>query len=171
MKNISICIVNYDELLKMVYNEDGLVDKTIFNRIRYFSNDDFSWEQKEKVKPFFSILKENDKIIGIAKCGYFDLSAKSKNDWSISFFSIDKNYRNLGYSHILAEEIFKYAKNNGYEISTSAYTILGKERLNHLFLLYSNKYNVKFYNNDRMHDCESMYSIINGKKLHYSEIN
>lgn len=168
--NITVTIADYDQMLEMIYGEDGIKDATVYDRIRYFSSSDFGWMQRDKVKPFFSVLKEGEKIIGLAKAGYFDLSAKSPLDWSISFFSIDKNYRGNGYSRMMVEAIFKHAKEKGYEISPSYYSVLGNERVKHLLEMYAEKYGVKFYQHDRMHDIESMYVVVEGKKLHYTEV-
>lgn len=86
---------------------------------------------------------------------------------------VDKDYRGNNYARLMCDELFKYAKEMNYEISTSSYTVLGKEYLQHLFNEYAKKYNVIFHDkkdSDHLHDTESYYKIVNGKKLHISEI-
>ncbi len=165
--NITVSIENVKSLSKQIYNSQGdKYDETVFNRIRYFTPDDLGYGSEYRNKPFFVVLKEYEKIIGIAKVGYYSLSSNQENDYSISYFSIDKDYRYNGYARLMCDELFKYAKNNYLEISTSAYTVLGKEQLQKLFNEYAKKYNVVFYDRDDMHDAEYMYKIVNGKKLH-----
>ena len=170
LENLHTAVLTSDELYKIIYDFDTheLKDKDIFNRIRYFSINDFGYNTNPM---FFTVLFLNNKIIGIAKCSYYMLNAHNENNYSISFFSIDKDYRGNNYARLLCDGLFKYAKENNLEISSSSYTVLGKEQLEHLFIEYANKYNVKFYNNERMHDTEDSYKIVNGKKLHISEID
>lgn len=168
-EQLSVEVLKPDELFNSIYDFDEyeLKDKTIYDRIRYFSGNDFGYN----VNPmFFTVLKLNEKIIGVAKCGYYSMNAHSDNNYSISFFSIDKNYRGNNYARLMCDKLFSYAKDNNLDISSSSYTVLGKEQLEHLFIEYANKYNVKFYNAEHMHDSEDSYKIIDGKKLHKSEL-
>lgn len=173
MDNPVVSILDFDQFLNLVYNKKTgeCNDPTVFDRIRYFSNGDFHYMQRDKVKPFFAVLTIKNKIIGLAKAGYFDLSAKSERNWSISFFSIDKEYRGLGYSRLMVDAIFRHAKLNNYEISPSCYTVLGKEYVHHLLVEYAKIHDVLFYDEVTMHDLESMYVIVNGKKLHHTEVD
>lgn len=52
--SLTVNIFNADELLKLLfdYYKHEYKDPEIFKRIRYFSDNDFSYLQKEKVKPF-----------------------------------------------------------------------------------------------------------------------
>lgn len=172
MKEPSVSVLNHDELIGLIYDRKtgNCIDPTVFDRIRYFSRDDFDYRQRTEVKPFYTVLQINNKVIGIAKAGFYSLSAKSERNWSISFFSVDKNFRGNGYSRLMVNALFEYAKLNNFEISPSAYSILGKERVHHLLKEYADIHGVKFYNEVRMHDAEWMYVVVDGKKLHKSEI-
>lgn len=174
MKSVTVKVVDYKGVLPYIFGKIGLIDETIFDRIRYFHWSCFSYSQEHNVKPFFVLLLEDTKIIGVAKVGYFDLSAHNERDWSISFFSIDKHYRGKGYSRLMADALFSHAKEVGYEISTSSYTVLGKAHLQHLFNEYANKHGVIFHDKketDYLHDTEDYYVIVDGKKLHKDEVN
>lgn len=149
----------------------GKIDKTIQDRIRFF-NFRSACPLGEGME-FYTFLLDKDKIIGMAHVGYYSLNAVSENNWSISFLSIDKNYRYKGYSKLIVEEIFKQAKKRNLEISTSTYTVLGKEHLQKQFNTISKKYSVKFYDKPDdwgLMDVENMYMIIDGKKLHKNEL-
>lgn len=165
-------VLNHDEMLDLVFDKErGLLkDPTVFKRIRYFSEHDFNYSQKTQVKPIYFVLLDKEKIVAVAKIGYYSLSAQNEKTYSVSFLSIDKNYRGFKYSRILVNAIFKYAKENDLEMSTSAYTVLGKESLKHLFNEYAKKYDVTFYDREDMHDAEWMYVTKDGRKYHKSEI-
>lgn len=167
--NATITIETVSSLTKIIQSSD---DETVFDRIRYFSSFDLGYMSERECKPYFVVLTENttQKIIGIAKVGYFSGSAMHENQYSISFFSIDKDYRYSGYARLMCDELFKYAKEKGYEMSTSQYTVLGKRQLEKLFVEYANKYNVTFYNNEGMHDNEYKYEEKDGKLYRKDEI-
>jgi GNAT superfamily N-acetyltransferase len=149
----------------------GKIETTIQDRIRFF---DFrSACPLGDGMEFYTFLLDNNKIIGMAHVGYYSLNAVNENNWSISFLSIDKNYRYNGYSKLIVEEIFKQAQERKLEISTSTYTVLGKEHLQKQFNSISKKYGVKFYDKPDdwgLIDSENMYVIIDGKKLHKNEL-
>lgn len=151
---------NSENLAKRIWDENGeLIDPTIFDRIRYFSYNDFSYMQKD-VNAFFVVMFDDDKVIGVAKVGYYSMNAKSENNYSISFLSIDKDYRKMGLARLMCDRLFKTAKEKGYDISTSSYTFIGKKFLQHLFNEYSKKYDVKFYDKteeDSLIDTEDSY--------------
>lgn len=140
-------VYSSNELEKIIYKNGQLKDLTLFKRIRYFSNSDFGWGELQN-KPYYVALFDKDKIIGVAKIGHYSLNAKHDKNYSISFFSIDKDYRNMGLSRLMCDALFEFAKENGFDISTSTYTYLGKMYLQKLFNEYSKKHNVIFYDKD-----------------------
>jgi len=166
--NVLVNVEDSSSLLNIIQSTN---DYTVFDRIIYLDNSDFSYYEKD-VNAFFVVLTEKttNKIIGVSKIGYFNLSAYNKNNYSISYFSIDKNYRYSGYSRLMCDALFKHAKLKGYEISTSQYTVLGKNQLEKLFIEYANKYKVKFYNNIGKHDTEKEYTEVDGKLYRNDEI-
>lgn len=159
--NIRVESMDYDGFFKLIYGKGGMPeDETVFDRIRFMSTFDFDWRQKQDVKPYFVVLFDNNKVIGVAKMGYFNMSAESENEYSISYFSIDKEYRNNGYSRLMANEVFKLAKEKGFDMSTSSYSFVGFKKLRHLFNEYAKKWGVKFKDkkdDDSLHDAEWMY--------------
>jgi len=169
---LSVHVYDMEQLFNRLYDGSELKDKTVYKRIRYFSGNDFNWSQRD-TNPYYVSLEMGDKVIGLAKVGYYSMSARNENNYSISFFSIDKDFRGNKYSRLMADKLFAEAKKRGLEISTSSYTVLGKEHLQHLFNEYADKHRVVFYDkteDDFMHDTEREYVTVNGKKLHRSEI-
>jgi len=165
-------VLNQQQAFDLIYKDGEMKDETVFSRIRYFSGSDFGYSQ-DSVKPFYAFALEGDKIVGVAKAGYYSLSAQNENTWSISFFSIDKNYRGRGLARPMADKLFEHAKMLKKEMSTSSYTVLGKECLQKIFNECAAKHGVKFYDkgpNDSMHDAEWMYVTVNGRKLHKEEV-
>lgn len=162
-----------DELEKVIWGNGGMPkDESVFKRIKYFSTSDFSWYQ-DKVNAFFVVLFQYDRIIGVAKVGYFEFTAQNTNTYSISYFSIDKDYRKQGLSHMMCDALFQYAKEKGYEVSTSAYTFMGKRYLQKLFNSYALKYDVKFYDKqdtDSLMDNEDQYVSYKDTMVHKSEL-
>jgi predicted GNAT family N-acyltransferase len=120
------------------------------------------------------VVLKDETIVGVAKVAYYSLNARNENDLSISFCSIDKNYRGLGLSKLMTDAIFAEAARKNYEISTSSYTVLGKMYLQKSFNECAKKYNVVFHDMDEedgLIDAEWMYvKMPDGKLLHNSEI-
>lgn len=174
MQNISIKIFDFDGFFEAVYGCGGMpIDESIFNRIRYMNTYDFGYEQKHSVKPYFVVLFEGNKIIGVSKQGYYSLSAPNKNTLSIAYLSIDKDYREKGYARLMVNEVFAEAKRRGIEIQTSSYSFMGKQRLKALFNEYAVKHCVVFYDKketDYLADSETEYTQHNGKLVHKREL-
>ena len=115
-------------------------DKTIEDRIEFFNLNNLNDSTPAMYNnAYFIVLMLGNKIIGVTKIGYY-----SKTTSVIRFFSIDKEYRGGGYSRLMADALFKEAKNRGKNIATSLYTELGKSHLQHLFQEYAKKNDVKF---------------------------
>lgn len=159
--SVQAFIMTNKELIKEVQKDD-----TIYDRIRFFDVTDL----REKDKQFFTVLKSNDKVIGITRAAHFSLSSRDENDLSISYFSIDKDYRYKGYSHLMMDKLFEYAGKNNYTISTSSYSYLGKIQLQKLIHKYAKKYSVELIDKDEMLDHEGMYKEVDGKYYHKEEI-
>jgi predicted acetyltransferase len=153
-----VMTLDYKQFFKKIYGNGGMpLDGTVFDRIRYFSHLDFHWMQEE-LKGQYTVLELGDKIIGIAKVAHYKNHKDEPNVFSITFFSIDLQYRNRGYSRIMAEELFRNAKEKNLDLDSSRYTVLGKLKLQALFNEMANKYGVKFQEQlDYMHDGEHCY--------------
>lgn len=160
---------NSNDAANFLYKE--VKDDSIQDRIRFFNFRSFPClgEGTE----FYSFLMDGKKVIGIAHVGYYSLNAKHERDWSISFLSIDKDYRYKGYSKLLVKEVFSQAKKRNLDISTSTYTVLGKEHLQKQFNEISQEYGVTFHDKPDdwgLMDAEFMYVVVDGKKFHKDEL-
>lgn len=163
---------NIEELANVIWKDGELVDPTVFDRIRYFSIDDFGYYQS-KTNAYYVTAFDNEKIIGVAKVGHFSIQARNEKNYAISFFTIDKDYRKQGLARQMCDALFRTAKEKGYEISTSSYTFLGKKFLQHLFNEYAKKYNVTFYDKteqDSLHDTENSYMPYKDTFAHRDEL-
>lgn len=159
------------ETIEFLYKNNCLPqDESIEERIRFFS---FRYlTSLGEGREFYSFLSIDGKVIGVAHVGHYSMNARHEKNWSISFLSIDKDYRSMGYSKLLIDAVFKEAKNLGLDISASSYTVLGKEYLQKQCNQYAKQYGVVFYDKtdeDSLIDADWMYKIIDGKKLHKSE--
>ena len=112
---------DYESFVNLICSNGRLKDKTLYDRIRFFSRDDLSWYQTE-LKPYFTVLTINNKIVGMAKIGYY----KSDGGYCLSFLSIDIKHRNKGYCRIIADEMFRFLKEQNLDLRTSSYTFVGK---------------------------------------------
>ncbi|MEI7765645.1 MAG: GNAT family N-acetyltransferase [bacterium] len=95
----------------------------------------------------FPVIKIGDKIIGLSKLQKDPY--KDKNYW-IQFLSIDPEYQEKGYASKLAEEIFRFAKQEGYSLETSSYTEIGFEKLKGLFNKLAEKYSINFIDKGKL---------------------
>jgi RimJ/RimL family protein N-acetyltransferase len=159
--DIRVESMDFSGFFKVIYGSGGMPkDETVFDRIRFMHYTDFDYHQKTSVKPYFVVLFNGDKVIGVAKIGYYDMTAESENEYAISYFSIDKSYRNRGYSRMMADELFKLAKEHGLDMTTSSYSFVGFKKLRHLFNEYADKWGVNFRDkkdDDSLHDAAWMY--------------
>lgn len=172
--SVTVSIFAPQEMLNIIYDlkTGKYKDDTVFKRIRFFSDRDDLWSENNK--DYYVVLFSGELIIGIAKVKYYSMSAPNENALSIGFLSIDKEHRGNKYSRLMVDALFKEAKNKNIEIQTSTYTILGRDYLKPLFNEYAKKYNVVFHDKldtDSLNDTETMYKIVNGKKLHWRDID
>ena len=138
-------VFDYNGFEKLIYSTTE--NQSVFDRIRFLSRREFSYWDLEK-ETYYIVLFENSKIIGVAKIGYYPIDSNHEKDFSIPFFSIDKEYRNQGYSHVLADKLFETAKEKGLDIRTSTYTYVGYLKLKPLFNKYADKHGVIFTDKD-----------------------
>lgn len=152
MNGLIVQIFTVEEAAKLIY-ESSVVDLTVFDRIQYFSSFDFNYNPNAD-RMFFTMVLDGKKIVAIAKLAYYSLNARNDSDWSIGFFSIDEEYRCKGLSRLMADAMFAEAKNRELEVSTSSYTVLGKERIRHIFNQTAKKHCVVFHDKeDEDHTC------------------
>lgn len=129
------------ELEKIILDEDGrFVKDTRFLRkeeggvFHYFRPEDLRTEH------YFPIVKEGDIIIGIAALERSPFTEKVF--WMMSI-SIDPKYQGNHYATKLVEEIVRFTKEQGYELSVSGYSNReAKDKLERLFNEFAEKYGV-----------------------------
>lgn len=148
-ENISITTttLNSSELVDLVYKGNNLPQDYRFlseeegGVFKYFSLMHMGRENK------FPVVKENNKIVGLSE---LEKSPYSEKTFWIQFLSIDPKYQNKGYASKLAEEIFRFAKQEGYSLETSSYTEIGYEKLKTLFNKLAEKYSVNFIDKEKI---------------------
>jgi GNAT superfamily N-acetyltransferase len=95
----------------------------------------------------FPVVKEGDKIVGLSE---LEKSPYADKTFWIQFLSIDPKYQNKGYASKLAEEIFRFAKQEEYSLETSSYTEIGYEKIKGLFNKLAEKYYVNFIDKEKI---------------------
>jgi GNAT superfamily N-acetyltransferase len=92
---------------------------------------------------FYSLVKEEDKIVGLSQLLRSGFAEGGKTFW-IQFLSIDPEYQGKGYSKKLIREIFKFAKTKGFSLENSGYSSDGKLKLKNSFQEIAKEFNVSF---------------------------
>ena len=111
-QNPKVIVLNPMELHHLVMDGRDFKDNTIEDRIEFFNLNNITDSTTSKFEnSYYVVLSISDKIIGVAKVGYY-----SKTTSVIKFFSIDKEYRGGGYSRLMADALFKEAKNRNKNI-------------------------------------------------------
>jgi hypothetical protein len=126
------------DLEKLVYDKLNGKLKKEFEEIRYFFP---SMDLSQKSISVFSYVMVGDEIAGLSK---LEKNPYQKNVWWISFISVREKYQGKGYSKILIEELFKFAKKNKIKILGSSRTEQGSERLPKTIEKYSKEYGVEY---------------------------
>ena len=114
---------------------------------KYFDPRDMTDPLGNHENKFFSLIKIDDKIIGLSE---LEKNPYQENSFWIKFLSIDPEYQGKGYASKLAEEVFRFAKQKGFSVETSSYTDEGYKKLKDLFNKLANKYSVKFIDKGKM---------------------
>lgn len=144
--SISAQTITAKELEDLIYKKTSFPQDKRFmpeeegGVFHYFSPTDVFEGQERK---FYSIIKDTNNIIGLCELEKSPFSYEEKTFW-LKFFSIDPEYQNKGHSRKLAEEVFKFVKEQGYKIQGSQYSEQGKEKLRELFNEMAQKYAVDF---------------------------
>lgn len=140
--SITCEVLNNKEFFELVYGKSSLPsDRTIFKRIKYFDVHDISYSNKIS---YFVVLKENNKVIGLAKLAHYKMDNMHENEYSLAYLSIDINYRNKGYTRLMCEKMFEFIKKINLDLKSSSYTYVGFVKLRKLLIEYSKKHEVNF---------------------------
>ncbi len=142
-------VINPQELIDIIYKGESIPQDNRFLSIdkggvfKYFDPRDLFENIENKV---YSIVKNNKEITAL---GELEKNPYSQNIYWIKFLSVDPKYQGNGYASILAEEIFKFAKNNNISLESSSYTAEGQEKLKAVFRRLAEKFAVNFIESDR----------------------
>ena len=129
------------ELEKIILDEDGFTvkDKRFLPKeeggvFYYFRPEDL------REVDYFPVVKEGDMITGIASLTKSPFTEKVF--WMMSI-SVDQKYQGKHYATKLVEEIIRFTKEQGYELSVSGYRNKEvKDKLERLFTEFAEKYEV-----------------------------
>ncbi len=141
-------IISPQELIDIIYQGEQMPQDNRFLSIdkggvfKYFDPRDLFENIKDKV---YSIVKNDKEITAL---GELEKNPYSQNAYWIKFLSVDPKYQGMGHASILAEEIFKFAKNNNISLESSSYTTEGQEKLKTLFKRLAEKFLVNFIDTD-----------------------
>ena len=142
-------IISPQELVEIVYKGESMPQDNRFLSIdkggvfKYFDPQDLFNNAENKV---YSVVKNDKEITAL---GELEKNPYSQNTYWIKFLSVDPIYQGNGYASILAEEIFKFAKNNNVFLESSSYTTEGQKKLKAVFKRLAEKFAVNFIDSDK----------------------
>lgn len=180
--NIFVKTFDTDSFKDFLYDDYQIKDihKDVFRvvndkgRIRYATISDLETIDYTKDNKYnnrrFIVLLDGEKIIGICLIQHYEynnVGIKDEKHVSISYLSIDKNYRNKGYSKLMIKELVSTCKKEGFSLGSSSWTHLGNQRIRDNIKKECKLQGVEFYDNDNIHDNERSYK----GGLHVDEIN
>lgn len=142
-------IISPQELINFVYKGESIPQDNRFlsfdkgGVFKYFDPRDLFDNIDNKV---YSVVKNDKEITAL---GELEKHPYVKDTYWIKFLSVDPIYQGHGYASILAEEIFKFAKNNNVSLENSSYTTEGQEKLKAVFRRLAEKFAVNFIDSNR----------------------
>lgn len=138
------------DFLKQIRTKDGEPDPR-FLPIDYDERGAFHFSPLDPLSDakdegiYYSLLKRDDRIIGIAQMQ--DSPHKKDVLWFKSI-SIDKDLKGQGYSEQLLREIFRFAKSKNARLWISRPTKEGKERVRYKLRGLSQEFGVQIFNSN-----------------------
>jgi ribosomal protein S18 acetylase RimI-like enzyme len=90
---------------------------------------------------FYSLIEVDNKIVGLSE---LEKQPGNETNLWIKFISVDPQFQNRGYASKLAEEIFSFAKNNGFSLEESMRSPEGELKLKPKLRTLAQKYLVTF---------------------------
>lgn len=143
--------ISAEDLKKLIWKGEYFPQDNRFLSIeeggvfRYFDPRDVLENIERK---YYSLIKVGDKVIGLSE---LEKAPKTENTVWIKFLSIDKDYQRQGYASKLAEEIFIFAKKEGFILEGSSYSDEGYEKLKSVLNRLANQYSVEFIDKGKLH--------------------
>ena len=145
-----------EEFFGRVYGEGGspIIDD-LDKRFVYFDyQGDFPWHVESNKYRVYFITFETDTgyILGLGKLQENPIIV---GEFWINYVCVDKRFQGEGISRKISETMFStiHDLEDDIYLKTSNYTVPGKERLEHVFLEYAKKFDIKFINGElRYHE-------------------
>jgi len=141
--------INAQDLIDLIYQGESLPQDNRFlstdkgGVFKYFDPRDLFENIENKV---YSIVKNKGEIVAL---GELEKNPYNLKAYWIKFLSVDPKYQGKGYASILAEEIFKFAKEKNIILESSSYTEEGEQKLKALFNKLAEKFSVEFVDSDK----------------------
>lgn len=133
-----------EELSERIYKGENLPQDKRFLPVKdggvfkYFRIDLPDWNDKDKS---FPIVEVENEIVGL---GELEKSPHEEKMLWIKFLSVDPKYQGKGYATKLAEEIFRFAQQEGFSLKGSIYSDEGEQKLKHLFSRFAEQFSVNY---------------------------
>lgn len=176
---MNIRTFNIEEFRNFIRNRKRNTINLNKNDFRFFSWDDlnfFDYEDEYFKTLRFSLVYDDLNIYAISKSAKFPYDEK----YSISYLSVHKEFRNLGYSKLLLEEICNNYVNefSHWELGISKYTVSGWKYIRPYLLKLVKLMNINFKDSyvdyqDVKNNKEEFFKLrkisINKFKLNYPE--
>ena len=159
MSDYEIKILDTEQLYFSVVDPDTgrLWDRNIEKRLRFFDRKyDLNSIHHDDDFVFFTAF-DGDKIIAIAKIGYYSTTDSDPQHRVLAYITIDREYRGLKLTRVLVTELVRYCKKYKFSISASSWTVVGYAKLRPLMIEICKKYKVKYKDHKRLIDSESEY--------------
>lgn len=126
-------IISFETLLDEIYKGSNLPSDNRFLPIekggvfKYFEVRNLTeGDYKKRGDRIFPVVRINNEIVALSE---LEKNPNNPNNFWIKFVCVDHKYENNGYATKLIEEIFKFAKENNYSLTTSIYSDEGLEKL------------------------------------------
>ncbi len=132
--------ISKDELYELIYNhETASVDPRFVHRNK---GGVFHYSPTENYmgNPFFTIVKENRVIVGLAE---LEVDPDQEGVLWLKSISVDSTRKGEGISTKVLDEVFSFAKKNGLKLKPSSYTPDGNDRVKHQIERLSKQYGVE----------------------------
>ena len=148
LSEITTKVLSSQELENLIYRGEGTVQDYRFmpddegGVFRYFLLENVTGNIFDKDSEYiFPVILEGNKIVGISE---LQRNPDNPRIFWVKFISIDPEYQGQGYASKLAEEIFRFAKQNGYTLEGSSYNEEGYKKLKPVLNRLAVQYSINF---------------------------
>lgn len=139
----------YDTLIN--YDSDNPFEELdkLEDKFKYFG--DLTGNDHEACNYFFCVIVNGD-IVGVTKFkvgGSYSFSAPEYNNW-ISYVCVTKEHQSKGYSKIMLEGLFKFAKEHNLSVLSSGYSSEGYLRIRPRMHKLAKEFDIDFKDTDKV---------------------